>query len=210
LNGGHPSFYALDRARLGLALDQADRDHVNRCETCSAHLARQQDPPPWLAQIGPRGPRRRRLWPAAAAGLAAMVFFFVIRRPAEVREKGGPVVTVFVKRGEDVFPWDGAGRLRANDRLRLRVAPGGYDHVSVASLGDDGEPAVLYEGELPVGPFLLPLSFRVDDRQDGPERLSVMLGHRPIPPGLHQGGSKDEVWRQVLVFDKEPSARSAP
>lgn len=207
MKGGHPSFYALDRARLGLPLDETGTDHVARCETCSAHLAREDAPPPWLAQVEAR---RRRLWPAAALVLAAMVVFFVIRRPDEIREKGGPTVTVFVKRGEEVFPWDGAGRLRPDDRLRLRVTSAGYEHVSVASLGDDRAPAVLYQGDLPPAPSLLPLSFRVEG-EGGRERLSVILGHRPVPPVLHGEAQDDaEVWRQVLVFDKEPSARSAP
>jgi hypothetical protein len=207
LSDGHPSFYALDRARAGLPLDEAGRAHVARCEACATHLAREQDPPPWLAQVGPR---RQRLWPVAAVALAAMVAFLVIRRPDELREKGGPAVTVFVKRGEEVFPWDGAGRLRADDRLRLRVVPAGYEHVSVASLDDGRAPAVLYEGDLPAAPTLLPLSFRVEG-EGGRERLSVILARRPIPPGLHEAAPGDgEVWRQVLVFEREPKARSAP
>jgi hypothetical protein len=208
LNGGHPSFYALDRARLGVPLDEGGRAHVAGCEACSAHLTLQQAPPPWLAQVPPR---RRRTWTTVAAlAVAAAVVFLVISRPDELREKGGPAVTVFVKRGEDVFVWDGAGRLRPNDRLRLQVASAGFDHVSVASLGEDRAPAVLYEGDLPAAPALLPLSFRVDE-EGRRERLSVILGHRPIPPALHEAAKDDaQVWSQVLVFDKAPTPRSAP
>jgi hypothetical protein len=148
---------------------------------------------------------------------AAAMMVLLVHRPEDVREKGGPVVTVFIKRGPEVFPWDGAARLRPEDRLRLRLAPAGYDHVSVASLGDDRSPEIIYDGEVR-GASLLPVSFRVsaDGRR---ERMSVILGHGPLSPDLHRSieeGDRQgveagrDLWHTLLVFEKEPTARSAP
>jgi hypothetical protein len=117
----------------------------------------------------------------------------------ETREKGAPGVVVFIKRGDQVFAWDGRA-LRPGDRLRLQVAGTDFTRISVASLGDEG-PAVLYEGAVGRAPALLPLSFRVDER-GSEERLSVILGHSGIPPSLHTATDPPGVWRRVLTFPK--------
>jgi hypothetical protein len=217
----HPSFYALDRIRLGLPVSREVEEHVAACAACAAHRAAPPPPAPaWLAGL-PRDParppsrRRRLLWPAlAAVGVAAVLVLVLRPRPAPegIREKGGPAVTVFVKRGERVFTWDVGSPVRPRDRLRLRVSGGGFHHLSVASLPAAGPPAVLYDGPVGKGAELLPLSFRVDE--DGrEERLSVILGQEPIPPALHGSPSSDPdlTWREVITFAKEtPNPRSGP
>jgi hypothetical protein len=206
----HPSFYALDRLRLGHA-GEADRDHARACAQCAAHLHLLAAPvpvPPWLAGVQRRAPRSRRvLWSALSAAAAAAILLVALRPGRDqTREKGAPSIELFVKRGEEVFAWDGHRPVRAHDRLRLRVRGSGYGHVSVASLPAGAGPAlVLYEGPLPGGAALLPLSFQVDD-QGSAEHLSVILGRRPVPAALHAppaGDEADETWRQMLVIDKE-------
>jgi hypothetical protein len=204
----HPSYYALDGVRLGGPVSPPVAAHLAACAPCSAYLASEAGPAPsWLGRASvpaPARPRRRRwAWPALA--LAAAVLVLVARpRPEPIRDKGAPAVSVFVKRGEQVFLWDGERAVRPGDRLRLRVGGTTYRHVSVASLPSGGAPAVLYQGALGDDPLFLPLSFRVDERGHQ-ERLSVIFGRDPVPPGLHRAetGAPAETWRQILTFDKE-------
>jgi hypothetical protein len=214
----HPSYYALDRLRAGLPGTEPVRAHVSSCASCAAHLqAVAPAAPPWLAGVTLR-PRRRRvlLWSATATATAALGLVVAVGRPDQesaIREKGSPSVEVFIRRGEEVFAWDGHRPVRPRDRLRLRLRGNGYDFVSVASLPDgDAAPAVLYEGSLAPGPVLLPLSFQVDD-QGSAERLSVILGRRPMPAQLHAGRARvpEDGWRQIIALDKErPEAGGAP
>jgi hypothetical protein len=247
----HLSFYALDRVRLGDPPSAEEQAHLQACETCAAHLRPQDGPeaqplPAWLANVQlpapPARPARlsgwRLLWPgltlatAVAAGLIG-----VWARPAPqrqdstgVREKGGPAVQVFVKRGERVFTWSGRA-VQPGDRLRVEVNGAGYGFVSVAGRSAaQNKPVVLYDGTLASGAQLLPLSFRVD-AEGKQEILSVIFGRRPIPAELHVraqepldpgGNAKAEpertpgrsgkeprpeddaaTWRQILVLDKE-------
>jgi hypothetical protein len=165
-------------------------------------------------------------WPAlpAAAALGAVLLVALVRQHDDrstdqrARElatrtttKGTPAVAVYVKRGSDVFLWDGRARIRPQDRLRLQIRAEGYTHVSVASLASPNEVAVvLYEGPLAEGAVLLPLSFRVDDRS-GPEVVSVVLARAPVAGSLHRrlegpAGAAEEsanVWRQILVLEKD-------
>lgn len=207
----HPSYYALDGVRLGGPVSPPVAAHLAACAPCSAYLASGAGPAPapdWLGRASvsarTRHRRRRRAWPALALAAAALVL--VARpRPEPIRDKGGPAVSVFVKRGEQVFLWDGERAVRPGDRLRLRVGGTTYRHVSVASLPSGGAPAVLYQGALGDDPLFLPLSFRVDERGHQ-ERLSVIFARDPVPPGLHQpeAAAPAETWRQILTFDKEP------
>ena len=225
----HPSFLALDGSRLGVPLSPAQRQHVEACAVCAAYLTALAAPvaaPAWLRGVAwppppARASRGTRSLPwsaiALAAGAAVVLVVALPRRapqPAHleetVREKGGPTVTVVVKRGAEVFVWDGHRPVRPHDQIGLRLGGGGYHHVSVAS-APLGRPAVvLYEGPLGDGPALLPRSFRVDERfEDGQERLSIILGHQPIAPGWHdtEGGEAAdearEIFRQLIVLAKE-------
>jgi hypothetical protein len=201
----HPSYYALDGARLGLPLDAAAAAHVASCPACRDHLRLAADRPPWLDELAPTAsPRRRAVVAAlAAAGMVAVGWLSLRPRPS-VPGQRGPAVTIFVKRGDELFPWEPGRRLQPQDRLRLRLAPAGYTHVSVASLRPDRAPVILFRG--PTGPraALLPLAVQVDD-QPGAERLSVVLGRAPVADAEHARAGAGETWRQTFTFEKDPA-----
>lgn len=197
----HPSQYALDRAALGAPVPPEVAAHLARCAPCAATIEARRSPEapvPWLARVRlAAAPRRRRRWwwllpiPALAALAAAVP---LVLRSAHVaapggeatREKGTPIVTVYVKRGEAVTAWDGRTPLRAGDRLRVGVRGPGYAHLSVASLPSPGAPVLLYAGPLAPsgGETLLPLSFRVDGAGQA-EVLSVIASGEPVGLGAH-------------------------
>lgn len=148
------------------------------------------------------GPLRRTPSPASAPN----------QRPAvQVRAKGGPSVSVFIKRGEQVTQWDGRTRLRAEDRIRLQVAGAGYTQVTVA-LQRPGGAQVLYTGELhPAAPTPLPVSWQVsaDDASEiievilSPQQLREAAPARPLDvAALRQ---RRELWITELVMQKEES-----
>lgn len=218
----HPSYYALDRLRLGDA-SAADRAHLEACAVCAAHLRGPREaiePPPWLARArGARPSPRRRLWPGLSLAAAAAVLVLVALGPWSreagapppevVREKGGPAVTLYVKRGDRVFTWNGRQAVRPGDRLRLRIDGAGHRQVSVASLlSDELPPVVLHDGSLAPGATFLPVGFGVDD-QGHQEVLSIILAPDRVPPAWHRAGHGEAppsgAWRQVLVLDKERS-----
>ncbi len=213
---GHPSEYALDRAALGAATPDV-ADHVARCSRCSDAVAARRapvEPPAWLASVklGPERRRRPRWWIlpipllAAAAALVVAVHGGTIRDGAAgLREKGAPRVTVFVKRGDAVAPWDGRAAIRPGDRLAISVRGSGYAHVSIASLTAPETPAVLWAGPLQQdGDTVTPLSFRVD-AQGGDEVLSVVLSTDRISPAQHVAAPRRDgrVWSVRLDIPKE-------
>jgi hypothetical protein len=238
----HPSFLALDGLRLGLP-HAAARAHLEACQACAVYVqgeghgdfqADAPAGPPWLARARLAPPASARsagwwkrpllVWPAAVSALALTMALLVPRlragAPADetlaaagTRQKGGPGLGVFIKRGESVFSWDGRAAVRPDDRLRFEVHPSGYRFVSVALRPADGAPpAVLYAGQLPPALSFLPTAFRVDD-QGRQEVVSVILSNRPIPARLHVEAGEapaTEAWRQILVFDKSvPDASPA-
>ena len=221
---GHPSHYALDRAALGAAGAEV-ATHVERCARCARVVAARREAPASPAWVGAVhvGEAARRSWwrgrrgwrwlvpiPAlAAAGVLVMVTSRdVLVDAGEMRAKGGPSVTVHVKRGVAVAVWDGHTPLRTGDRLRLTVRASGFRRVSVASVGVPGaEPVMLYEGALePGAETALPLSFRMDDGGRR-EVLSVILSRRPVPPSEHANfparGGERGVWATRLEIPRE-------
>lgn len=212
----HPSEYALDRAALGAATSEVSR-HVARCGRCAAAIAARRapvEPPAWLdrVEVRPERLRRRRWWllplPLVAATAAAVLAIVAAPvRERGVREKGAPRVTVFVKRGADVAPWDGRARVRAGDRLQLSIRGAGFAQASVASVAGSpaGVPAVLWAGPVePDGETVLPLSFRVDAQGDR-EVLSVILSARPVAPWQHASAPRPDGgdWTTRLELPKE-------
>jgi hypothetical protein len=231
MNGGHPSFYALDRARFGLSAPQALQRHVRGCARCAAYVAgagHHADVPDWAragaAGLGDRSARRPwggrlalglgLLLPLAAAG-GALWLRPGAAPPVEpdglaVTAKGSPAVRVHVKRGLDVFTWDGAAPVRPGDRLQLELKGGdGHAHYSVAALVEGGPPVVLSAGPLGTAALLLPVSFGVDEA-GGEEVLSVILADRPIGASAHRAAEVPQAeagrWRQILVLRKEQRA----
>jgi hypothetical protein len=206
----HPSPYALDLAALGGEPPVEVARHLETCPTCAGIVAARRAAealPAWAEKIrvapapGPvrtladraiSTARRWRWWllplPAAAT-LAALVFALRPGPPGdltdELREKGAPKVTVYVKRGDQVATWDGHSSIQPGDRLRLGVRGAGFANLSVASVEPGADPMVLFNGPVePKGETLLPLSFRVDDG-GGSEDLSIILSSRPVLPAAH-------------------------
>jgi hypothetical protein len=210
MTSAHPSFYALDRLRLGEPAGAGEREHLAACLTCAAYL---RDPasslaaPAWLdgVKLAPAAPPPRTstwAWPwrrpgwrllvptlVAGAALAGAVLLLQPARlhdaPADgIRAKGSPAVQLIIKRGERVFAWTG-GAVRPGDRLRMEINGAGFGYVSLAGRSPpEGKPVVLYDGALETGAHLLPISFRVDG-EGKQEILSVIFGRRPIPAELH-------------------------
>jgi hypothetical protein len=211
----HPSSFALDCVALGEPQGEL-ADHLAGCAGCRAYLehrARVPAIPAWLG-ARPRSHRWGLALAAATALAAAACLLFVVRprmttRDADEREKGPPMVTVYLKRDDRVSAWDGRP-IRPGDQLRLQVRGGGFRHVSVASLPPGGPPQVLYTGVLEGdGPHLLPLSFQADAEGDR-EVLSVALGPRELAPEAHldpqlqsHSPSIDGLWTTRLTMTKE-------
>lgn len=213
----------------------------SRCIDYLASLrsAKGSAPPEWLARIEAVPPRtpdlraalgarsKRRPWirratvTMLATSAAAALLVLALPRPVHppqketplLLEKGEPAVTVFLKRAERVWQWDGRSVLRPGDRLRLKISAAGYGYVTIGA--PDAEPQrvrLLYEGPLArSGPdTLLPSSWEVDS-QPGPEVLHVFLSREPLPqkellrpPGSAElPGRADAVWKKTLVLPKE-------
>ena len=215
MNLPHPSFLELDRAALGVALPQTTQAHLAQCERCSAHLKRLADAPPlppsvrvraaqprpptgWLSRLGGAPP-----WGLLGAAVAALLVVMV-STPREVgpalSEKGLPSVQLFIKRGAQVWPWDGASLIVPGDLLQLQVAPSGFSYLQIL-----GESGVLYRGALEPGAARrLPMSWRVDD-SPGPERLTVVLSRLPIPDAqLAQVKPSKDIVRVEWSLSKQP------
>ena len=183
------------------------------------------DVAPGAVVTGQRWRRPRWLWLLALAPAAGAAALWLVAprlpplggQPAPMvapgegtREKGTPAVRVFVQRDGRVFVWDGRQPVSPGDRLRLEVQRAGYRFVSVAGLPrSEQPPQLLYQGPLDPPGALLPISFRVDDR-DSAEVVSVILGHAPVPERLHAlAGPPDgeaRTWRQILMLEKRAGA----
>lgn len=208
----HPSFLELDR--LFLATQGQGRAaepwaaHCRDCVHCQRYLQDLQrraaaSVPLWASALQERRAghweRLRQRWarplllfplPAAAAGLALLLALkggpLPPPPPPEVRAKGGPSISVYIKRGERVTQWDGQLRLRPQDRIRLQVMAAGYSQVTVA-VPPPGGPShdqmlyqVLYAGALPpTAPTALPVSWEVSG-QGAAEVLTVILSTGPL------------------------------
>jgi hypothetical protein len=190
---------------------------------------------PARAGAGDPGGARRSLWWAGfgASSLAAAAAVLLLVRPpgsrparptfeesaarsvvtalgGGVRAKGTvPATRLYVKRGDDVWVWDGQTPIRPGDRLRLELQAAGYSHVSVASTPTPGQGSVvLHQGDLREGAGLLPISFRVD-AQGTREIISVILADQPVAAvwhtdaGAHLLPPGSASWRQVLILPKE-------
>jgi hypothetical protein len=208
----HPSSFALDCVALGEPPGEL-ADHLAGCAGCRAYLEHRTRVPAIPAWLGAR-PRSRRWGLALAAAttvLAAAACLLFVVRPrmtdpaADEREKGTPVVTIYLKRDDHVSVWDG-GPIRPGDQLRLQVRGGGFRHVSVASLPAGGPPQILYAGVLEGdGPHLLPLSFQADAEGDR-EVLSVVLGPGELAPAAHLLSPlhpMNGLWTTRLTMTKE-------
>jgi hypothetical protein len=206
----HLSSFTLERLRMA-ALDQksaeAARGHLAGCVRCRGfdealgrdHREFQQDIGPRMApvlrtrlsRVAVRS--RRREWAVvASAGLSLLLIvgLGLIRKRPEVSDvvaKGGPQLTMFVRRGDAVRPVRDGDRLRAGDALRFRINPGAASYVVIASLDGSGRST----SYVPVGGALsvavksgawweAPGSIILDDTP-GPERIFAIFSERPLP-----------------------------
>jgi hypothetical protein len=159
--------------------------------------------------------RRRWAWSGgvAVALAAALVAVLVwARRPEPgpqgvyVAAKGGPDASLYVKRGDRVFPWAPPEPVRPGDLLRLEVVPDGFSHLMVATPGPGGW-TVLFEGEVPPErAFDLPASWRVDAAGEAEELLVVLSRQSLRPEALPELAVRRprtlDVWTAVLEIDK--------
>ena len=162
------SFDGLRAGELPSATQKQIADHVSECERCrERQRVLQQAFAEVAAQLPLFVPRTdtgrhqpaaragaRRSWPGygvTALALAACALFAV--RPwaardhgggLDVRTKGGPGLSFYVKRGEAVFAWTPGDPVTAGDTLRFVVSPRGYAEIAILSRGEDGETSQYY------------------------------------------------------------------
>lgn len=182
----HPSYLELDRHVLACGAPETAA-HVARCARCQAHLdalGAVEPPPAWLAQVQPaRAATRKRAAGFGLGGLAlAAALYLAVLRPGSPATdydgaKGGPAIAVHVNREGRVALWDQSA-LHPGDRIRLEVAPAGFEYVSVFAAGE--KLSTMYSGRVPShAQTLLPKAWLLD-AAPGPERVLVMFSHALI------------------------------
>lgn len=203
----HPSFVALDRLHLGLGLE-ADQRHAQTCDRCGAYLGRLAQPLSVPAALEDRlAPRPRwRRWPWLAGGLATAAAVLALLVPAEpeVRTKGAPASSLFVKRGDAVTRWDGATSVVAGDGLQLEVQPEGFGWLVVL---DGAE--LLWQGAVTTPRHTLPVSWRVEPGTEVVE-LRLVFSQAPLSPaealGAWTGGERSaQRWATTLRLVVAPA-----
>ncbi len=221
----HPSFLELDRAALGLRSAELDQ-HVETCARCGAYLARvmtRSEPIPAWARTPPTPDTRvggwrawlPRAWPVLATAAVAAVLAVVVvvpespgrDGPAYIGSKSVPAVAVYIKRGEQVFVWDGRAPLVPEDLIRLKVASTEHGYVTVAGAP---EWAVLFAGPLSAeAETALPTSWRVD-AAGSEEVLRVIFSTEPLPADetvrlFSEAPRTDNLWTTELRLPKSTS-----
>ncbi|MCP3143239.1 hypothetical protein [Pyxidicoccus xibeiensis] len=225
----HPSFLELDRAALGVRSASLEQ-HLKTCVECGVYLGRvtQAEPlPTWARALGTDTPVRepsgwrRWTWPVlATAALACGVLVFVLvpgpptgEAPGYVASKDAPAVAVHIKRGEQVFLWDGRAPIAPEDRLRLSVASGEHRYVTVAARSSDGgeEWSLLFAGPLSSDEpeTVLPESWRVD-AAPGEERLRIIFSVEPLPGAravelFSEAPRTEKLWTTEVRLPKTPA-----
>jgi hypothetical protein len=168
------TFDGLRTGELSSAAAQEIAEHLARCERCRerklaldracAQIEAQLPmfaPHPPVREEAP-APIRVRGWRmrgrgAALSALALAVCALLGLLPwvarersheRETRSKGGPGLSFYVKRGEEVFLWTPGDAVTAGDALRFVVTPQGYGQIAILSRRKDGETSLYYpQGE---------------------------------------------------------------
>jgi hypothetical protein len=219
----HPSYLALDRAYLGSA-QPGVAEHIATCEVCRLYLESLTNLPVEPTLVASKGSfaqqaRSPRSWLLGAVSLAAMacgllLFVANIKRPVAPAEpyiaaKGFRSVWVYVKRGDATQLWDGKQPFVAGDRVRLKVDPGGYQHIQVYSLTEPDRPTLLFSGPLAPNKIMtLPEAWELDDSAAA-ERLFVVLSHAPVVPAW-EAWSRGKVPPDIAVLPLVLPKRAAP
>lgn len=183
----HASQFDLHETAAGLA-PEAIRAHVQACEACAAALERVRAArdaaaeSPRFEQTFAALPARRsatrwtwRLPAALGAAGAAAAALLLIARPAEVRTKGGPSLTVSGH----------ATAVHAGDELELRALAAQHPFVLIAALEPGtAAPVVLWpagaseSGRVPPGEQVL-VKVRFTP---GPVRIVAAFSEAPVTP----------------------------
>jgi hypothetical protein len=200
-NSPHPSFLELDRHALGVAGAEVAA-HVASCDSCRARLPHVEpvpELPAWARQLPPRRhswfgfswpalARPRTLGFAVTALACALLVWtagskLVTRLTGQdyVGTKGGPVLWLYVKRGDRVQLWNGSDPVMPGDLLQLKVQPDRFKHISVFGANKTpGGYTSLYDATITSGqPTALPFSFKVD-AESRDEPLLVVLGPESV------------------------------
>src|SRR6266850_6328997 len=136
----HPSFFELDQ--LALAPEEDRRPRLGSCASCQHYVdeQRRELPVPEWARAAARqtGKRAQVRWLSMTlvGAFAASAAVAVVTRsmgPDDLREKGVPSVSLYVKHAGEVTRWDGVAAVSAGDALMLEIDAAGYRAVSVES-----------------------------------------------------------------------------
>lgn len=211
----HPSFFALERHHLVKANPEIAA-HLSACATCRAHLESLSAPGPvpgWVRQLQePRVARRWVLSVATVTASAAAVGIWVGTRPeATTTMRGMPSVAVYILTEGKVRIWDGASAVERGDRIRLKVIPEEFSHVTVfAETTHDRDPNArlvrLMETELSPGQeTMLDRSWEITDEAQA-ETIVVVFAHGPIAEHEAKSGPDRSV-RRITIPRKKERAR---
>jgi hypothetical protein len=193
-----PSNFALDAFRLGF--ENGPADHVKACPHCAAWLAAQDQLDPevaslWIPAETP-SPRiatdllRRLLWLAAPVAIGAAVLLLVVlpKQPTETA-KGGAVSVEIARLSTGILSWlSPTDRLMPNDSLRFFVHRSDSEdrYALIGSVDGRQQLARFYPADasgcsiaLPAAADAIDGSIVIDDAA-GPERIVVLVSHRPL------------------------------
>jgi hypothetical protein len=220
----HPSYLELDRFALGANQEPSTQDHVRDCETCRQHVervCRAGVVPEWVADVAIERKRsfrwrlkQRTALTVCAGGLVAAFVALLVAMPltpetAGIAAKGTPAVGVYVKRNDRVFLWDGRASLEAGDFVRLKVAPSGYEYLTVMAFEARAGSAswtILFETSVePTGETVLPGAWEIDDSRHREEML-IVFSVAPLAPAITANALLDRnadvsgIWHTRLLL----------
>jgi hypothetical protein len=227
----HLSAFVLDQLELGSLSDgerAAVEAHLAGCAACRAEreaaaaLRRRFDQhvlPRTIERV--TRPRRRRWWRWAPLVLApalavAALLLYLRPSPPELAYKGGPALTVYARRGAQVFVVHEGETLRPGDELRFVVAAAGQGYVLIASLDGAAQASVYHpfagsrSAAVAAGRVELPGSVKLDGTL-GHEHLYALFSAQPLDAAevlarLARDGTVGTVAATTvqLDFDKQP------
>ncbi len=172
----HPSRFALDLVALGQPSVEV-ASHIAACEQCQAHVTEAMPATGAVPSWAHQSRRFTWAWPLfatlCAAGLAMVVNFEMTDKTTEItRAKGHPSIAVYIEHQGQVRLWDGRSTVSAGDRLQLKVAAAGFNHLAVGVADEGSDWKTAFKGPVSsTGETILPRSFQVD-----PDTTTLHLG----------------------------------